>query len=175
LYVPEVVGVPESTPDEEKLRPGGVPEDTNHVYGGVPPEAVMVWEYAAPMVPEGSGEVVVTTREEAMASTSGAEPLTPTLSVASTVKSYVPEVEGVPESTPARERLRPGGSVPEITDHVYGDVPLEAVRVWEYAAPAVPDGSEVVVTTTRFPATKRLALAASTEPLTPEPEMGQEQ
>ena len=41
-------------------RPAGkVPVDTDHVRGVVPPAAANVCEYAAPMVPGGSGDVVV--------------------------------------------------------------------------------------------------------------------
>jgi hypothetical protein len=44
LEVPAAVGVPSRTPVADRLRPAGsVPEDTDQVYGTVPPVAVSVW------------------------------------------------------------------------------------------------------------------------------------
>jgi hypothetical protein len=44
LELSAVVGVPLRTPPVDKLRPaGGVPEDTDQVYGVVPPVATSVW------------------------------------------------------------------------------------------------------------------------------------
>lgn len=40
----------------------------------------------------------------------------------------------------------PGGSEPEVIDHVYGEVPPDAASVWLYANPTWPAGSELVVT-----------------------------
>ena len=61
LAVPVAVGVPLTTPALDKVRPAGrLPTVTDHVYGGVPPVAARVCEYAVPTVPLGSGEVVVT-------------------------------------------------------------------------------------------------------------------
>ena len=68
------------------------------------------------------------------------------LSVTRTVKLDVPAAVGVPEMTPALERERPEGSVPETVDHEYGDVPPVAASVWLYAAPTLPSASVVVVT-----------------------------
>lgn len=43
LEVPVAVGVPLRTPSADKLRPAGsVPEETDQLYGVVPPEAVSV-------------------------------------------------------------------------------------------------------------------------------------
>jgi hypothetical protein len=45
--VPAVVGIPLNTPvDRLKLSPGTLPLVTDKVYGGVPPEGVMVPLYA---------------------------------------------------------------------------------------------------------------------------------
>jgi hypothetical protein len=45
LNEPAAVGVPVSTPLEDKLSPPGkLPEIRDHVYGGVPPVAANVWE-----------------------------------------------------------------------------------------------------------------------------------
>jgi hypothetical protein len=58
--VPVVVGVPLNTPALDKLSPAGsAPAVTDHVYGGVPPLATNVCEYAVPAVPLGNGEFVV--------------------------------------------------------------------------------------------------------------------
>jgi hypothetical protein len=51
-------------------------------------------------------------------------------SVTCTVKLKGPDVVGVPEITPAGERLRPGGKDPENSNHVYGVVPPAAERLW---------------------------------------------
>ena len=58
--VPSVVGVPEITPAADNVRPaGGVPDVTDHKYGGAPPLAAKLWEYSVPTVPFGSGDDVV--------------------------------------------------------------------------------------------------------------------
>jgi hypothetical protein len=57
-----------------------------------------------------------------------------------TEKTKLPETVGVPEITPPVEIARPGGRVPETTDHAYGATPPAAVNVAEYAAFAVPEG-----------------------------------
>jgi hypothetical protein len=60
LNGPLAVGVPPTTPPLDKDIPGGiVPPACVHVYGGVPPVAPSVCEYAVPIVPLGSGDVVV--------------------------------------------------------------------------------------------------------------------
>jgi len=53
-------------------------------------------------------------------------------SVTVTVKSEVPAAVGVPVMIPVESsRLKPAGSVPVVTDHVYGVTPPEAARVCE--------------------------------------------
>ena len=55
LELPAVVGVPDSTPDDDSvIPPGSVPDDTAKLYGAVPPLAVSVWLYGVPTVPAGS-------------------------------------------------------------------------------------------------------------------------
>jgi len=56
-------------------------------------------------------------------------------------------VVGVPEITPAELNAKPAGSVPELSNQVYGAVPPVAASVTlVYAVPTVPAGSgEVVV------------------------------
>ena len=46
-------------------------------------------------------------------------------------------VVGVPLIA-APDSVRPAGSVPDVTDHVYGGVPPVAANVCEYAVPTVP-------------------------------------
>jgi hypothetical protein len=58
--VPAVVGVPDSTPPEERVSPAGsVPADTDQLYGTAPPVAANVWLYGVPTVPGGSEAVVI--------------------------------------------------------------------------------------------------------------------
>ena len=46
---PAVVGVPESIPVLERLRPAGkIPEPRDQLYGAVPPDAANEVEYAVP-------------------------------------------------------------------------------------------------------------------------------
>lgn len=60
LNVPAVLGVPLITPLGLRLSPAGsTPAATDQEYGGVPPVADSVCEYARPTVPPGSGDVVV--------------------------------------------------------------------------------------------------------------------
>ena len=55
----------------------------------------------------------------------------PTPSVTTRVKVEVPDVVGTPEIRPVDGwRVRPPGSVPPVTDHVYGPWPPVAVAVW---------------------------------------------
>ena len=63
-----LVGVPLITPlDEFSVNPAGNdPDFTDHVYGGLPPLAARVSEYATPTVPEGSGVAVVIVKPEAL-------------------------------------------------------------------------------------------------------------
>jgi len=150
--VPAAVGVPEIKPvDATRLNPAGnVPALTLQLYGVVPPLACSVVEYAVPAVPPGS-DVVVTVGGCAAAATAMLNAFVPVLfaeSVTCTVNDAVPAVAGVPEITPVdAARLSPTGNVPALTLQVYGVVPPLACSVVEYAVPAVPPGSDVVVTT----------------------------
>lgn len=66
-------------------------------------------------------------------------------SVTCTVIENAPLAEGVPVIWPVEEfRDKPVGSDPLVTDHVYGVVPPEAVRVAEYAAPSCASGKSPV-------------------------------
>jgi hypothetical protein len=146
--VPAAVGVPLITPVEAfRLNPAGrVPAETDQLYGVVPPVAVIVWLYAVPTVPAGSGlavEIVgaatgLTVREKAFVAVP--PPVT------WTVKLKAPAVVGVPPITPVEAfRLSPAGSAPAEIDQLYGVVPPVAVIVWLYTVPTVAAGSGLTV------------------------------
>ena len=76
---------------------------------------------------------------DAVATTSaGARTLMVRLAVALLVAESVtravnvedPAAEGVPEIVPDPLSARPAGSEPDATDHAYGGVPPDALRVW---------------------------------------------
>jgi hypothetical protein len=50
-------------------------------------------------------------------------------------KFEIPLVVGVPEITPALDRVSPAGRLPALSFHVYPGVPPLALSVAEYAAP----------------------------------------
>jgi hypothetical protein len=67
-------------------------------------------------------------------------------SVTITVKLEVATVVGVPVIAPvAVFSVSPAGRVPTETDQAYGVVPPVAARVWLYAVPTVPAGSDAVL------------------------------
>jgi hypothetical protein len=113
----------------------------------------MVWLYAVPSVPAGSGEVVVMDGGggrlivilRACVADCGATVLE---SVTLTVKFVVPlGPVGVPVMAPPLLSVRPGGNVvPPLRVNVSVPAPPVAATVWLYAVPSVPAGSgEVVV------------------------------
>jgi hypothetical protein len=57
----------------------------------------------------------------------------------------VPDVVGVPETTPPLEREIPGGRLPEASAQEYGAVPPVAAKVVEYPTPWVPPAIDAVV------------------------------
>jgi hypothetical protein len=141
---PAVMGVPEIVPPK-KLNPAGSdPLASDHVYGGDPPVALSVWEYATPTVPGGTEDVVIINAGALMridrAALAEPEPLSVTL----TVKLEGPAAAGVPEMVPP-ERLSAAGRDPVATAQVYGGVPPVAFSVCEYPTPTVPDGNEEVL------------------------------
>jgi hypothetical protein len=132
LLVPAAVGVPEIVPFAASVNPAGnVPLASDHVYGGVPPEAAKLWVYAAPTVPGASVDVVTLTGVPATVIESAAVALFKVRSVTRTVKLLVPAAVGVPEIVPVRPRLSPAGSVPLARVHTYGGVPADARTVCE--------------------------------------------
>jgi hypothetical protein len=120
VYGPTVVGVPLSAPARESVSPGGsAPPVTDHVYGGLPPVAVKLCEYATPAVPPGSVVEVVIVGGAVDSTASSTHPLTrfPSPSATWTLKRKVPSVVGVPDSTPAPESVNPAG--PSLPDMVH--------------------------------------------------------
>ena len=119
LVVPAVVGVPEITPWGDSKSPFGNADtlDKLHTYGGVPPLAVSVCEYAVPTRPAGKPVLVITKGTTtfipkltlAVAGATGSESCT------RTVKLLVPACVGVPEITPVDLfRVSPPGSEPAV-------------------------------------------------------------
>ncbi len=149
LLDPAVPGVPEIVPPAARLKPAGSdPLATDHAYGGVPPEAPSVCEYAAPTVPAGSDDVVIPNAGGLTVSDNAFVALPPPLSVNFTVKAAAPAAEGVPLTTPVdAARLKPCGNVPSDIAQVSGETAPDAARVAEYAEPAVALGSVTVVIT----------------------------
>ena len=59
---------------------------------------------------------------------------------------YVPDVVGVPDITPVLAfNWRPGAMLPEVSLHVYGGNPPDAVSATEKPAPSVASGKLAVV------------------------------
>jgi hypothetical protein len=117
--MPAFDGVPVMAPLLLRLSPPGrAPELIDQVYGGVPPDAPRVCEYAVPTVPEGSTDVVTVSAGELIVSEIGAVAEADVLSVTFTLTLAVPAVLGVPEIVPPAARVNPAGSDPLETDHV---------------------------------------------------------
>src|SRR5579883_2509388 len=147
VEVPAAVGVPPMLPSGPRLRPAGkAPLVTSQTYEPVPPLAASVVEYAVPTVPLGSDVVVIVTGAAATVMLNALDAVCALLSVTVAVKFEVPAAVGVPPMLPAGFRLKPAGSVPAVTAHVYPPVPPLADSPAVYAEPAVPFASEVVVT-----------------------------
>jgi hypothetical protein len=121
--VPFAVGVPEIMPVvAARVSPAGsVPAVIDQVYAGVPPLAVIGFEYAVPTAPEGSVALIVNAGGAAVATT--IESCTDLVcaglpaSVTVAVKLVVPLAVGVPEITPvAAASDRPAGRLPVVID-----------------------------------------------------------
>ncbi len=131
LEVPDVVGVPvmAPVPATRESPAGSVPEEIDHVYGVVPPEAVSAWLYATPAVSAGRLAVVIVSPETTVIDKAWVA-VAPTLSVTLAVKLEVPEVVGVPVMAPVEAtRDSPAGRLPEASAHVRGAVPPAAAMV----------------------------------------------
>src|SRR5690348_1064732 len=123
---PVAVGVPLMRPLLEfRLKPSGsAPVVTDQEYGGFPPVAVSVCEYADPTDAPGKGAVVVIARFDVAAVMVRAKALLALpvpLSVTCVVNWNVPAAVGVPARSPLLEfKEIPAGNAPDETDHVYG-------------------------------------------------------
>ena len=125
-------GVPEIVPPAARVNPAGSdPLDTDHEYGGDPPEAASACEYAVPTVPAGSDDVVMLKAGGLIVSDSAAVVETDALSVTLTVKLLDPAVPGVPDIVPPADRFNPPAAIRLATDHVYGGDPPEAASACE--------------------------------------------
>jgi hypothetical protein len=82
-------------------------------------------------MPAGSDDVAILNAGGLIVNDSGAVAATDALSVTFTVKLLDPAVPGVPEIVPPADRLKPAGSDPLATDHVYGGVPPAAPSACE--------------------------------------------
>jgi hypothetical protein len=143
--VPAVVGVPLITPALDTVSQVGAPV-TDHVYGGVPPVAARLWEYAVPTVPFERGDsVVIASGGGSTVRANGFVVICDALSRTWTVKFTVPAVVGVPLISPAGDSVSQVGA--PVTDHRYGGAPPVAAKLWEYAVPTVPfgRGDDVVI------------------------------
>jgi hypothetical protein len=147
VELPAAVGVPVIAPFGSRDNPAGrLPEVTFHVYGGVPPLAVSVVQYATATMP--SGRLVVVLDRVAGATmidndlVTSCEPL----SLTRTVNVELPTAAGVPVIAPFEASDNPGGKLPEVMLQVYGGVPPLAPNIAEYAAFTEPSGNAVVET-----------------------------
>jgi hypothetical protein len=146
VKVPAALAMPLMVPPGSTVRPGGSdPEATDHENGGIPPLADSVCVYEAPTVDCGSDEVVIC-RELARITTDNVFVVcTPALSVTWAVKLETPNLSGAPLMVPVVPSVRPDGSAPITTVHVYGGDPPVALSVCENAAPTAPGANDVVV------------------------------
>lgn len=117
LDEPATMGVPLMIPPERLNPAGSEPLARDHVYGGVPPVALTGCAYPAPVVPNGSEEVVMVNAGELMTMVSAAVAEAVAPSVSLTVKLEGPGAVGVPEIV-LPESIKPAGSDPVATDQV---------------------------------------------------------
>ncbi len=137
------VGVPLKTPVAAfSVNPAGkLADGLDHVSGGVPPVAVSVVEYAMPTwiggVLGSTGMVMrsccgVIASDKTLETLSAGLLASVTLNVRETGELAGVGVVGVPLITPVDAFSdSPAGSVPEVSDHVYGVAPPVAVSVCE--------------------------------------------
>lgn len=148
--MPEISPVPGS-----RLRPSGrAPAVIDQYRGAAPPVDVSSPVKPTPCVPLGSdGGVRVRALPDAATFTvkvaAATLPPLPELSVAVIVNVCGPATVGVPVMAPLDgSRLRPSGSAPPVTDHVYGAIPPAAETVPKYCNPTVGSPSALVSMTT---------------------------
>jgi hypothetical protein len=110
-----VESVPETLPAALRVIPGGkaLGSGVDQVYGGVPPVAASVAEYALPIWQPGSFVVVTASGAAAGATFNDrvAEAFCPAESVTVTTTDEVPEAVGIPEIAPVEAlRVSPAGN-----------------------------------------------------------------
>jgi hypothetical protein len=112
-YDPTVVAVPLSAPFDAKLVPGGADPVKLKVKGGTPPLAANITATEEPTCVLPNGPVVMISGPATIVTENVAEPLSPAVSAAFTVKLNVPGVVGVPCISPTVVTFNPGGTAPE--------------------------------------------------------------
>ncbi len=162
LVVAAVAGVPVIVPSEPSVNPAGSELlVTDHVYGGAPPVAASVAEYAIPTVPLASGDAVAIVRAAFTVIAKLCDAVFDALSRTCAVKLLAPAVVGAPVMAPLDAKVRPCGRDPPVTDHVYGGAPPDAASVAEYEAPTTPgaSGETVVIASAAFTVKTKLCEA----------------
>ena len=145
VKTPGAVGVPLTMPveDSKESPAGSVPLVTLHVMGAVP-VADRVCVYTEPVSARAKGDVVTMEGGVFTVKLSCLE-LEPPALAALAVKVKTPGAVGVPLTMPVEDpRESPAGSVPLVTLHVIGAVPV-ADRVWVYTDPVSAAGKGDVV------------------------------
>jgi hypothetical protein len=144
--LPAVVGVPESTPLEERVSPAGTDPVVTEKVGAGLPVATNVYEYTVAAVAPGGVDAVNAGAAvpEAMTIVKLAVALGLRPFDAVMVNVDVPPADGTPEITPVvLLRVSPAGSVPTVTESFGAGLPV-VVTVPVYATPAVPVVGSVV-------------------------------
>ena len=117
LADPACEGVPEKPPLEaSSAMPDGRVPETDHVKGGVPPEALADELYGCPTVAEPAGQDAMTS-PAMMVIEKFAEAVMDALSVTLRVKANDPGDAGVPDICPPASE-RPPGRAPDATDQL---------------------------------------------------------
>jgi uncharacterized protein YaiE (UPF0345 family) len=139
--VPGVVGVPLNEQFVFSVKPAGtVPLTMAQVYGPVPPLTPTLPVNGDPTVPAGGAVRVSVAAAELIVIATGPVVVFAGLaeSVAFTVGVDVPAAVGVPLNEQFAFSVKPAGTVPLASEHVYGAVPPFTPTVPVYAVPTVP-------------------------------------
>jgi hypothetical protein len=150
-YVPGVVALPEAPQNPLKDKPGGVVPVTAHVTGGIPPVITIGKWYAFAAKPGVKLSIFVLPTAIAGNTTSmsfWAGLAAEVLSVATTLKFQLPACVAVPAMDPVDAfKVRPGGSAPAVTAHVYPPAPPAAARLSGHEVFIRHPGAATVITT----------------------------
>ncbi len=118
VNAPFVVGVPESKPPVDNVRPAGIPVP-DHAIGVIPPPDWNWNEYGCPCVAPGKGLVLVMLRAGQVTVIDNTLVVVPAIeSVTRNVGVSVSGDVGVPEINPPVLRFNPGGKWPTVMAHV---------------------------------------------------------